>query len=61
MKVIPLHSEDLIKALDREFPLALPDPKDPPEVLWLKVGKRELIEMLLTRLEHTQTKARAPR
>ncbi|SMG43338.1 hypothetical protein [Paraburkholderia susongensis] len=37
---------DLLKALDELYPLRLPDPKDSPAELWIKVGERRLVEVL---------------
>jgi hypothetical protein len=37
---------DLLKALDELYPLSLPDPKDSPAELWIKVGERRLVEVL---------------
>lgn len=45
----PAIPDDLLQALDRAFPLALPDPDDSERDIWMKVGERRLVEYLLHR------------
>lgn len=44
---------DLLKALDELYPLRLPDPKDSPAELWMKVGERRLVEVLHAKYAET--------
>jgi hypothetical protein len=56
---LPLNSEELILILDKMFPEKSPTPQDlqdnPYEVAAYS-GKRELIRMLQSKLEHTLSK-----
>lgn len=41
-----LLSPELLRLLDELLPLSLPNPNDPPSVMWFKVGQRSMIETL---------------
>jgi len=46
---LPQSTEALLKLVDRENPQRLPDPKDDERLIWIKVGRRQLIDELLVR------------
>ena len=48
---IPVLSVDLIKALDKEYPLFNPSPDLPEKTLRHRAGQRSVVEMLKANLE----------
>ena len=46
---LPQSTEALLKLVDSENPQRLPDPKDDERLIWIKVGRRQLIDELLVR------------
>ena len=46
---LPQSTEALLKLVDSENPQRLPDPKDDERLIWIKVGRRQLIDELLAR------------
>lgn len=60
MKEIPPFSANLIEELDKEYPHRCPDPSDNERQIWMKVGARQLVDRLLTRLKKTEQKTLVP-
>lgn len=48
---IPVLSVDLIKALDKEFPLQNPSNDVIDRAIWRRAGRRDVVEMLLSSLK----------
>jgi hypothetical protein len=57
MERLPELSMDLIDELDKIFPLRLPRVNQTEREIWLEVGKREVIEYLIS-LKNKQVKRR---
>lgn len=53
-----LVTSELLKALDELCPPRLPDPKDSPAELWIKVGERRLVETLRSKFEEVNDPSR---
>lgn len=45
----PPVPDELVKALDRLFPERSPDPKDDDRAIWMKVGQRDVVRLLLAK------------
>lgn len=48
---IPVLSVDLIKALDKAYPLKNPSPDLPEKTIRYRAGQRSVVEMLLSSIE----------
>lgn len=49
MKQLPSTVVGLLDELDGEYPHKCPKPGEDPERMWMYAGKRELIDLLLSR------------
>lgn len=54
MDIIPLLSSDLIIELDKLYPEKCPDPNATERQIWMAVGQRRLVRMLLSKMEYTE-------
>jgi len=48
---IPILAADLVKALDKLYPLKNPTIDTTDRMLWRRAGQRDVVEMLLVSLE----------
>jgi hypothetical protein len=46
---VPIYSVDLIAQLDKTYPAKCPDPSQTEREIWIYVGKRQLVESLLSK------------
>lgn len=54
MQELPLLSHDLVKKLDEEYPLELPNPDDSERMVWIKVGQRRVVSHLVQLLKEAE-------
>jgi hypothetical protein len=54
MEKLPAYSYDLIKQLDKEIPNATPQVTDSEREVWIRVGKRMLIDHLLSAMDEPE-------
>ena len=54
MEKLPVLSADLIAELDKMFPEKSPDPSQTDREIWIQVGERGVVRMLLAKLAHLQ-------
>lgn len=50
MKDLPSNTTELIDLLDSTFPHRCPRPGDSPEAIWMYAGKRELVDLLISKI-----------
>lgn len=54
MEALPLYSEDLVRDLDRLIPDRMPELSATDREIWVKVGERRVVNMLLAALKQTE-------
>ena len=54
MNKLPISSEELIRELDQEYPLRNPQIYDTSAILQRQAGARDVVEHLLSLLEHAE-------
>lgn len=60
LEKLPLLSVDLINDLDKLYPHRCPKMGTPSERIWFDSGKRELIDFLLSRIQHPDAEQELP-
>tara|TARA_Y100000996_G_C22400267_1_gene592848 strand:+ start:644 stop:847 length:204 start_codon:yes stop_codon:yes gene_type:complete len=58
---LPDLSKDLIDVLDERFPSRCPDPKDNDRDIWIKTGRRQVVEFLIDVYDEQHTTLITPK
>lgn len=52
----PVFAKDLIEWLDQAFPHKCPSPEQSEREIWMYAGKRELVDLLITKQKLSEQK-----